>query len=288
MGAAFAQALVNGVITGSMIAIPAVGFTTIFAVLRYLSFAVAAYITVGAFAGWYVNYYLGGGLVPMLLAAAIVSAAVGVVVEQGALSSLRAGGPLTVTIGSIAANLVIENIIRFFIGNDLKGFDLPLLPDMRLGDLRMGAQQIENLAIAIILMTAVFAFLRYTRFGRAMRAVADNPDLARLKRIDPRRVATVAVALGAGLAGLGGVLLGADTSIDPLAGYRILLSVFAAAVLGGLGSVPGAVLGALTIGIAEEVALLGIPPTYRDGVGFLAILLMLTFRPRGLLGERAV
>jgi branched-subunit amino acid ABC-type transport system permease component len=130
-------------------------------------------------------------------------------------------------------------------------------------------------------------FLRYTRFGRAMRAVADNADLARLKGIDPHRMAMVAVALGAGLAGIGGVLLGLDTSIDPLTGYRILLSVFAAAVLGGLGSVPGAVVGALSIGIAEELALLVVPATYRSGIGFVAILLMLTFRPRGLFGERA-
>jgi branched-chain amino acid transport system permease protein len=131
-------------------------------------------------------------------------------------------------------------------------------------------------------------FLRHTRFGRAMRAVADNADLARLKGIDPRRIAMVAVALGAALAGIGGVLLGLDTSIDPLTGYRILLSVFAAAVLGGLGSVPGAVVGALSIGIAEELALLVVPATYRSAIGFFAILLMLTFRPRGLLGERAV
>jgi branched-subunit amino acid ABC-type transport system permease component len=98
----------------------------------------------------------------------------------------------------------------------------------------------------------------------------------------------VAVALGAALAGIGGVLLGLDTSIDPLTGYRILLSVFAAAVLGGLGSVPGAVVGALSIGIAEELALLVVPATYRSAIGFFAILLMLTFRPRGLVGERAV
>ena len=285
---AVAQSLVNGVVTGSMIAIPAVGFTAIFAVLRYLSFAVAAYITVGAFAAWSLNHTFGFGLLPMLPVAALAAAGAGVIVEQGLLSPLRPAGALTVTIGSVALNLVLENGIRFLAGNDLRGFDLPLLPDMRLGWVRVGSQQIENLVLAVVLMAAVFLFLRFTRFGRAMRAVADNADLARLKGIDPRRVATVAVALGAGLAGIGGVLLGADTSIDPLEGYRILLPVFAAAVLGGLGSIPGAVLGALLIGMAEETALLVIPATYRDAVGFFAILLMLTFRPRGLLGERAV
>ena len=94
--------------------------------------------------------------------------------------------------------------------------------------------------------------------------------------------------LGCGLAGAGGVLIGLDTSIDPLTGFRVLLSVFAAAVLGGLGSIPGAVAGGFALGIAEELAMLVFPATYRTGVGFIAILLMLTFRPRGLLGERAV
>jgi branched-subunit amino acid ABC-type transport system permease component len=96
----------------------------------------------------------------------------------------------------------------------------------------------------------------------------------------------MAVLLGAGLSGVGGVLLGFDTSIDPLTGYRVLLSVFAAAVLGGLGSIPGAVAGALVLGVAEELALLEVPATYRSAIGFAAILAMLTFRPRGLLGER--
>jgi branched-chain amino acid transport system permease protein len=284
---AILQALLNGVMTGALIAIPAVGFTAIFAVLRYPSFAVAAYTTIGAFAGWYANVHFGIGVLPGLVIAAVVAGAIGVLAEDKILAPLRPAGALTAAIGSIALNLVLENVVRFGFGNDLKGFSLPLYPDMRFAGLRVGTQQIENLILAIVVMALVFVFLRYTRFGRAMRAVADNADLARLKGIDPRRIAMVAVALGAALAGIGGVLLGLDTSIDPLTGYRILLSVFAAAVLGGLGSVPGAVVGALSIGIAEELALLVVPATYRSAIGFFAILLMLTFRPRGLLGERA-
>jgi branched-chain amino acid transport system permease protein len=285
---AILQALLNGVMTGALIAIPAIGFTAIFAVLRYPSFAIAAYTTIGAFAGWYANVRFGIGVLPGLVIAAVAAGAIGVLAEEVILAPLRPAGALTVAIGSIALNLVLENFVRFGFGNDLRGFDLPLYPDMRFFGLRVGLQQIENLVLAVIVMALVFVFLRYTRFGRAMRAVADNADLARLKGIDPRRIAMVAVALGAALAGIGGVLLGLDTSIDPLTGYRILLSVFAAAVLGGLGSVPGAVVGALSIGIAEELALLVVPATYRSGVGFFAILVMLTFRPRGLLGERAV
>jgi branched-subunit amino acid ABC-type transport system permease component len=221
------------------------------------------------------------------LIAFLAAGVVGVVAEETALRDLRNAGALIVAIASIALNLVLENVVRFFFGNDMRGYDLPLMRDLRFGELRIGPQQLQSLALALAIMAAMFLFLFYTRFGKAMRAVADNPDLARLKGIDPARIAIVTIFLGAGLSGAGGVLIGLDTSIDPLTGYRVLLSVFAAAVLGGLGSIPGAVAGALALGIAEELALIVAPATYRTAVGFVAILVMLTFRPRGILGERA-
>ena len=108
-----------------------------------------------------------------------------------------------------------------------------------------------------------------------------------LKGIEPARMAFLATIVGSGLVGLGGMLLGLDTSIDPLTGNRVLLSVFAAAVLGGLGSAPGAVLGALIIGVAEELTVLVAAPAYRSAIGFLVILIVLTIRPAGLFGERS-
>ncbi len=288
MGAEILQAVVNGLLTGALIAVPAIGFTTIFAVLRFPDFAVASYATIGAFAGWWINVRMGLGVVPVLAGAFVAAGLVGVVAEYISLKPLRSSGALTVAIGSIALNLVLENAVRFVFGSDLRGFDLPLEQDITVGSVRMGPQQLQNLALAAAVLALVFLFLRFSRFGRAMRAVADNGDLARLKGIDPGRIAAMAILLGAGLSGIGGVLLGFDTSIDPLTGYRVVLSVFAAAVLGGLGSITGAVAGALVLGVAEEVALLGVPATYRTAVGFAAILLMLTFRPRGLLGERSV
>jgi branched-subunit amino acid ABC-type transport system permease component len=282
-----AQALVNGIMTGALIAIPAIGFSAIFAVLRYPNFAVASYATIGAFAGWWANIALGLPVVAMLAVAFLVAGVVGVAAEELALKRLRPSGALTVAIASLALNLILENLVRFAFGNDLRGYDLPLARDIHIFDLRIGPQQVRSLLLAIAIMVGFFAFLQLTRFGKAMRAVADNPDLARLKGIDPGKIAIASIFLGAGLSGVGGVLIGLDTSIDPLTGYRVLLSVFAAAVLGGLGSIPGAVVGALALGIAEELAMLVAPATYRTAVGFFAILIMLTFRPRGLLGERA-
>lgn len=283
---AIVQALVNGLAAGTLLAVPAVGFTAIFAVLRFADFAVAAYATVGAFAAWWVNSRYGVPVVPALAAAFVTAGAVGALAERLALDRLRPSGALTVAVASIALNLVLENVVRFAFGNDLRGYDLPILPDMRFAGIRVGPQQLQSLALAVGIMTILFLFLRYTRFGKAMRAVADDADLARLKAIDPGLIATVTVFVGAGLVGTGGVLIGLDTSIDPLTGYRVLLAVFASAVLGGLGSIVGAVAGALMLGVSEELALLVVPATYRSAVGFAAILIMLTVRPRGLLGER--
>ncbi len=282
------QLFVNGLMAGSILMVPAIGFTAMFAVLRFPNFALAAHMTIGAFAGFVANTVLGLPAIASLAAAFLVAGLVGVASDVVVLRPLRPSGALTVAIASIALNIVLENAVRFGFGNDLRDYDLPLLRDWTVGPLRIGPQQVQNFGLALAVMVAVFLFLAFTRTGKAMRAVADNPVLANIKGIDPERVARVISLAGMGLAGVGGMLLGLDTSIDPLVGFRALLSVFAAAVVGGLGSIPGAVVGAFAIGIAEEMSLLALPSTYRTAVGFVAILLFLTLRPRGLLGERAV
>lgn len=283
---ALLQAFLNGIMAGALLAIPAVGLTAMFSVLRYPNFCVGALATVGAFTAWYFNVNHGVGVLPTVILAFAMAAIVGVVVEQVALARLRPSGALTVAIGSIAAMIVLENVVRFFFGNDLRSFDTPLVRDWFFWGLRVGPQQLQTALIAVVIMGALFAFFLFTRYGKAMRAVADNPDLARLYRIDPKRIAIFAVLLGSGLSGIGGVLLGLDSAIEPMTGSRLLLPIFAAAVLGGLGSIPGAFCGALLIGLGEEMSLLVIPPTYRSAVGFVVILLVLSLRPQGLFGER--
>jgi len=281
------QLLVNGLVAGTILAVPAIGFTAIYAVLRFPNFAIASHATIGAFAGYVVNVAFGWPAWAAVAVAFVVAGAAGVANDQLILRPLRPAGALTTAIGAVALTIVLENVVRFVFGNDLRGYDLPLRRDWHWAGVRIGPQQVENLGLAVVAMLAVFLFLAFTRMGKAMRAVADDPTLASLKGIDAERVARLTNFGAMGLAGVGGMLLGLDTSIDPLTGFRVILSVFAAAVVGGLGSIPGAVVGALTIGMAEELSLLSLAPAYRTAVGFVAILLVLTLRPRGLLGERA-
>ena len=281
------QLLLNGLMAGTVLAVPAIGFTAIYAVLRFPNFTVASHATIGAFAGYVVNTSFGVPLATAVVVAFVVAGGAGVLNDELVLKPLRPRGALTAAIAAVALTIALENVVRFIFGNDLRGYDVPLRRDWHVAGVRIGPQQVQNFVVALVAMAAVFLFLAFTRLGKAMRAVADNPVLASIKGINADTVGRLVNFVGMGLAGTGGMLLGLDTSIDPLTGFRVILSVFAAAVVGGLGSIPGAVVGALTIGMGEELSLLFFAPAYRSAVGFFAILLVLTLRPRGILGERA-
>jgi branched-chain amino acid transport system permease protein len=281
------QLTLNGLMAGAVLAVPAIGLTMIYAVLRFVNFSVAAHMAVGAFAGYVLNAWGGLPATLAVFGAFIAAGATGIATDHVALRPLRGQSALTLAIASIAVNIMVESTIRFFFGGSPRDYAIPLRRDWHFGFLNVGPQQLENVVVALVAMAILFVFLMLTTTGKAMRAVADNPMLADSKGIDPDRMARLAVGIGMGLAGIGGMLVGLDTSIDPLVGFRTILSVFAAAVVGGLGSVPGAVVGGLAIGLSEELSLLALPATYKSAIGFLAILVILAVRPRGLLGARA-
>ncbi len=279
------QLILNGAVNGAQLALVAIGLTAIYAVLRFGNFALGGLATAGAFAGLIANTQFGLPA-PLALAAAFAAAGLaGLISHELVLKPMLPSGPLPVAIVSIALGLVIENILRFFFGNDLRSYDLPIFRDWRFYGLKIGPQQLENVALASAAVLTLFLLLGFTRIGKAIRAVADNPSLANLKGINPDAVARIVTFAAAGLAGMGGMLVGLDASIDPLTGFRIILPAFAAVVVGGLGSIPGAVLGAMLIAIGEELSLLVLPPAYKIAVGFFAILIILTFKPNGLIGQ---
>lgn len=283
------QAIVHGVTVGAVVALPAIGLTLIFSVLGYINFSIAGMMTVGAFAGWWANlqWHLPAlACVPVALAA---TGLLGIVVDRLAIRPLRTrrspDTPMMVAIATIALNLILENATRFVFGNDLRSYDMPMMRDVELLSLSVNPQQLANVGVALVVMVLLFGFIGFTSLGQAMRAIADNLELARLKGIRPERLTVLTTFLGCGIAGAGGVLLGSDTSVDPLLGSRLVLMVFAASVVGGLNSIPGAVLGAMFMGVAGELATLVVSPTYSSAVAFIAILVTLLYRPHGLMGK---
>ncbi len=281
------QLILNGLMAGTILALPAIGLTLIFAVLRFTNFALASLMTIGAYGGLVANVSFGLPVYASLFAAFVVAGLVGWLCDEFVLKPFRASGFITTAIGSIALTIALENAVRFTFENQMRGYKLPLQRDLVFDGLRVDPQQLENLAVAIIVVLALTAFLMTTRAGKAMRAVADNPSLASIKGIDVDMVARIVSFVAMGIAGIGGMLVGLDTTVDPLVGYKTILSVFAAAVVGGLGSIPGAIVGALVVGVGEELSLLVLSPAYRTAIGFIAIFLVLTLRPRGILGARA-
>ncbi|MBN9530256.1 MAG: branched-chain amino acid ABC transporter permease [Alphaproteobacteria bacterium] len=281
-----AQYMVNGLVLGALVALPALGLTLIFSVQGFVNFSVAAQMTVGAYAAWAAGAALGWPPILIMPVAFVVPGILGIVADRLALAPVRrrpgAHTPLMLAVVSIALNLALENALHFLFGGDLRSFDLAVERDVSVAGIAMGPQQLRNLATALTIAVTLAAFFSLTRWGKAMRAVADNADLARLKGIEPARLAGLATFIGMGLAGIGGALLAIDTSVDPSTGSRLILIIFAASVVGGLTSLTGAVLGALVVGIVGEVALIVMPPVYQSLTAFVVILLVLLIRPNGL------
>ncbi len=286
-----AQYVLNGLVLGALVALPALGLTLIFSVQGFVNFSVAAQMTVGAYAAWFAGTHLGWSPILMLFFAFVVPGVLGVATDRLALAPIRrqsgAHTALMLAVVSIALNLAIENALRFLFGSDLNSFDLPIERNLQVWGLSVGPQQLRNLVTALVIAVALAAFFSLTRWGKAMRAVADNTDLARLKGIEPRNLSNLATFIGMGLAGIGGSLLAIDTSVDPSTGSRLILIIFAASVLGGLTSLYGAVLGALIIGVVGEVAMIAMPPVYQSLTAFLAILFILLVKPTGLFAGAA-
>jgi branched-subunit amino acid ABC-type transport system permease component len=215
----------------------------------------------------------------------MVSGFLGVGVDQLAFRPMRKRRPLTLAIVSIAVSFILENMARFIWGNEHKSYNIPVLRGMEWGGIRIGKEQILILFIALAFMILIQALLRFTRMGKAMRAVADNAMLASVKGIDSEQVILRTSYIGAALAGTAGMMVGIDTTIDPLMGFKFVLSIFASAILGGIGSATTAVGGAFFVGLVEEVSMIWLPATYKSAIGFGMIVLVLLFRPQGLFGR---
>lgn len=283
-----AQLVFNGLITGAIVALPALALTLIFGILRFPNFAIGAMLTLGAYIAWAANVLLG---VPLFMAAMIGCISLGLICalcDKIVFAKLRDRGGITLLVASMGLAFVLENICRFAFGNDARNFDVAVARPIRWLGLRINQEQLVIAISVTVCLILMFLLLRYTPLGRAMRAVADNAPLAAVRGIERETVAKVTWIIAGAITALAGVLIGLDRAIDPLTGWNFQISTFAAAILGGLGSPVGAVIGALTIGVVEELSALIIPTNYRQAIGFVAIVLLLLFRPHGLFGTKAI
>ena len=279
----FFQYFFNGIISGGILSLPTIGFSLLYKILRFPNFAFGTYLTCGAYIALAVNLDLGGSIFWGFGASLVVTAGVAIAVDQLVFRKLRQRRPLALAIVSIGAVFILENVVRFIWGGDIRYYRIPVYRDMNILGIHVGREQSVILLASCFFMLLVHGLLKKTRLGKAMRALADNPLLAEIKGIDRERMVILISGVGGALAGASGVFLGIDTVIDPMMGFNVILAIFAAAILGGIGSARGAMAGAMVIGIAEELSLLFIPSTYKSAIGLGMIILILIIRPGGFM-----
>ncbi len=290
MSAYLLQQLLNGLMLGSLYALVAIGFSLIYSILRLINFAHGDLLMVGAFAALG-TAALGG---PWWAVAAIVVASgalAGIAIERVAIRPLRGMPQVTGFPTTLAVSVAIENLALILFTGQPRTFPVP---ELLRGQLELGPVRATRVDLVIILSTwllllVLLAVVRWTRFGRAMRALADNLLAARLVGVDVDRTILFAFALGSAFAAYAGLLWGGRFGqVDPLMGFAPGLKAFVACVLGGVGSLAGAVLGGYLLGFAEVLFVGLLPPAYsglRDAFVFAGLILLLLFLPNGLLGR---
>ncbi|HEV8072914.1 MAG TPA: branched-chain amino acid ABC transporter permease [Opitutaceae bacterium] len=290
----FLQQLLNGLSLGAIYALIALGYTMVYGVLRFINFAHSDVFMVGAFIGYYVGRHLpentvGGGLI-VLTAAMLGCALLGMTIERLAYRRLRGGPTLNVLITAIGVSLLLESSGQVFFGAEPRTFPTVFpAKDFAFGGLVISTNQLIVIAVALLLVVALQFIVFRTKIGTAMRAVALNPKAAQLVGINNDVVISFTFALGSALAGAGGILYALNyPSIDPLMGVMPGLKAFVAAVLGGIGNIPGAALGGLILGTVETFVGGSQFSTYKDAIAFGVLILILLFRPAGLLGKFTV
>ena len=293
----FFQQLANGVAWGSIYALIALGYTMVYGILRLINFAHGDVYMVGAFAAYFLARALGVGTVvqasPLVAAAVLlgsmaICAALGVLIELFAYRPVRRSSRITALITAIGVSLFLENAgIRLF-GADPKFFPQVIAPRTitLAGGVMVTNHQITVVLVSVLLMVALTLFIQRTRTGKAMRAVAFNRDAASLMGIPVDRIITITFAIGSALAAAAGFLVGlTNPKIEPLMGIMPGVKAFVAAVLGGIGSIPGAMIGGLVMGISEYLVVGYISSTYRDAIAFVILIIVLLIKPTGLLGR---
>jgi len=287
----FLQQVINGISLGSVYALLALGYTMVYGVLRFINFAHSDVFMVGSYVGFYLGPLLPretilGGLVS-LVAAMLGCALLGILIERLAYKPLRQKSKLTVLITAIGVSLLIESLAQKFFEARTKPFP-PIFPvrTLNIGELSISTTQLIIIAITVILLFGLHYVVHKTKVGTAMRAAAHNLEAASLVGINTNGIITFTFALGSALAGAGGILYSVNYgSVDPLMGVMPGLKAFIAAVLGGIGHIPGAALGGLLLGLIETFLKGSRFSTYTDAAAFAILILMLLFRPAGMLGK---
>lgn len=281
------QLVFNGLIAGATYAVAAVGYHMVYGALKFVNFAHGSVAVFGAYIAWSLSVgFLHLGLVPAAILAVALTAGLGMMIERVAYLPLRHAPKLAPMATAMAIALMLDATIMMVVGSDIKRFDTPVLRGMQFGPILVTPVQLAILGMSLLFLLAVWLLLSWTRIGKAIRAVADNPDLAQACGIHSDQVISATFGIGSALAAGAGVLIGIDVALQPTMGFVIMVKSYAAVVLGGMGNVVGAVIGSLLIGLAENLGVWVIPPVWKDAIAYGILVVGLFIRPTGLFGKK--
>jgi len=288
-----ANLVLNGLVEGAVIALPALALTLVMSIARFPNAATGDLMTLGAYVAVGAQALVVGsafdastiGMGVAALAAVVACAAVSVAAYELIFRRLGRAAMVASLLASIGLAFLIRSLITLVIGFEQRTFALPLVRAWNFSGVRLLPSDLVIAIVALLVLAAVFAWLHFGRSGRLLRAVADNPDLARLSGIRAPRLMWLLWALAGALSAIGGVLLGVKSVVMPEMGWELLLPAFAAMILGGIGSPAGAVAGALLMGVGQELSVPFVGPTYKIAVAFAVLFVVLLARPEGLFGR---
>jgi len=282
-----AQTGLNGLTLGSVYALGAVGLTLVYGILKLVNFAHGEFLTFGAYMAFLVSVTWGAPFVLGLLFAIAATAALGVAFERIMWGPMRArkAGLLQLLLMAIGLAFLLQNTIQFIWGTQVRSLDVNVTDTVEFLGLRIGQTDLLVIVIGFVTLLAIGAMLRFTLLGKRMRALSDNFDLAETAGVDTSRVVLYTWVFAGGLAGLAGVLAGAVTTVKPQMCFELLLPIFAAVILGGIGDAFGALAGGIVLGLVIEWSTLVIEPRWKISVGFAVLILVLFIRPQGIFGR---
>jgi branched-chain amino acid transport system permease protein len=302
------QIIADGLIIGSIISLGAIGLSLTMAIVRFSNFGHGEFLGWGGYLAlvalttftavnekWATPigpFSFSWALLVALVIAAVLTALMALALDTALFKRLRKQGSITLVIASFGAALALRNLLLFWQGGVPQYYSqnlqiaIPLIPRSTWGGLRVTPDQLFIFTLTLISVSALHLFLRYSTLGRSMRATSMNPNLARVAGIDPERVLRATWIIGGLLAAVAGVFAGITVQLRPTMGVEMLLPLFAAVVLGGIGSVWGAVLGGFIVGLAESASVSIVGAEYRAAAAFFVLILILLIRPNGLFGEK--
>lgn len=283
------QQMINGLSLGGIYALMALGYTMVYGIIGLINFAHGDIYMVGAYVGYALTTYLGLGLFPSLLISMVLCSILGMLIEKVAYKPLRKSPRISALITAIAVSLFLEYTMMYFVGPQTRTFPEVLKSSsIKLfdGKVLLDIKNIIIVAITIVLMIALQYVVKKTKMGKAMRAASYDMEAAKLMGVNVDKVISFTFIIGSALAGAAGVLVGIYyNTINPLMGSMPGIKAFVAAVLGGIGVIPGAVFGGFSLGMVETIVSANGGSVFKDAVSFIILILVLIVKPNGLLGK---